>query len=615
MADGGRKNNLDAHGLYGQSPAALRHDLPIKPTLSEADFGLGISDSAYRPQTWSGMGKLFQQETLSDVMLIAEGQSIPCHKFLLAAASEYFYNKIVEDTSFVNYGLIEIEGISFSALKVIVSYLYTGNINITEENASDVIPACKVLKLQSAYNICEKFALNAAVNPGNCIAFYKLSMANGIQQLFAKSLSVMVRDFTEVVTGSDFLAMSENDVADYIQNENLKIGNEDPVFEAVVSWVRHQPQKRKSSFSRLLTHVRLRYCSPHYLSQVVSKEPLMETRECQKILVEAFIHQSSANVQTHQASGSSNQQNAAPRKGYTRTATLMTIGGISDPGNIIRPNCWRLEETGWRVMGQCPMPVSVPMFSACVVTEGIVVTGGYSDCKPVSQCWLLSTSTYQWSSLPDMNTARARHASVCVGGQSYVIAGEGEDGKGMSSGEYLQNFSADWETLPDLPKALVHPMAVSHGQYIYVFGGINMKDKDSQSVFVYGTNSKSWQTLADMPQVCMLGSAVMWKDKIYIVGGFQQSCICYNPVLAQWRTLCQCRHEHADGSALVWRNKILICGGRSRKAKRTDGASGGTTVIEEYDPETDTWTVSQIELPQKLSSHFVFSTEPLGHIV
>ncbi len=112
-----------------------------------------------------------------------------------------------------------------------------------------------------------------------------------------------------------------------------------------------------------------------------------------------------------------------------------------------------------------------------------------------------------------------------------------------------------------------------------------------------------------MREICLLGSAVVWKDRIYIVGGFQQSCMCYNPVLAQWSTLSQCRHEHADGPAMVWKDRILVCGGRSNKADRYDGTPGGTSVIEQYDPETDTWTVSQIELPQKLSSHFVFNIE------
>ncbi len=51
-------------------------------------------------------------------MLMAEGQSIPCHKFLLAAASEYFYSRLVVETETLNSNLLEIEGVTFNALKV-----------------------------------------------------------------------------------------------------------------------------------------------------------------------------------------------------------------------------------------------------------------------------------------------------------------------------------------------------------------------------------------------------------------------------------------------------------------------------------------------------------------
>ena len=286
----------------------------------------------------------------------------------------------------------------------------------------------------------------------------------------------------------------------------------------------------------------------------------------------------------------------------------MIIGGVSVPGSVIHTECWRFEDDGWRVIEQSPMPVSDRVFSACAMKEGIVVTGGRDD-KPVSQCWLLSTSTYQWSRLPDLNTARFTHASVCVGGQVYVIAGEGCDGKEMSSVECLRMPCRKWETLLDLPKALVWPMAVSHGQDIYVFGGIDVQSKLSQSVFVYSMNRESWQTLVDMPQICNFGSAAVWKDKIYIVGGDKRSCMCYDPVLAQWSCLSPCKHQHAFGPAVVWKNRILVCGGLSQEAKGDDGKPGGTSVIEEYDPETDTWTVSEIELPQKLLAHFVCRIE------
>ena len=68
------------------------------------------------------------------------------------------------------------------------------------------------------------------------------------------------------------------------------------------------------------------------------------------------------------------------------------------------------------------MPETVCLFSACMGRGGIVVSGGCDKNGQIAnQCWLLSTSTYRWSSLPDLNTARHRHASVCVEGQVYVV--------------------------------------------------------------------------------------------------------------------------------------------------------------------------------------------------
>ncbi len=91
-----------------------------------------------------------------------------------------------------------------------------------------------------------------------------------------------------------------------------------------------------------------------------------------------------------------------------------------------------------------------------------------------------------------------------------------------------------------------------------------------------------------MPQTCKFGSAVVWKDNVYIVGGVQLSCMSFHPVLNVWTNLSPCRYEHADGPALVWNSKILVCGGRSKKALRDDGTSGGTSVIGNYDCDTDT---------------------------
>ncbi len=580
----------------------------VKPIIPEYEFGVGTADCPYQPQMWRDMGKLFQQEILSDVMLMAEGQSIPCHKFLLAAASEYFYDRLVVESSAVDHNLLEIEGITFQTLKVIVSYLYTGNINIMVENAAHVVPACNLLKMYSACDTCESF-LHNKVSPANCIGLYTVATVNGVQQLREKARKVMVNNFKEVVATPEFLDMSTDEVEEYIQNEDLSIPNEDPVYDAVVSWIKYRPDERAASFSRLINSVRFRFCSSYCLKHILPKEPLMETLEHQRILVSALKHQDTESVCWDNVGGDCVDCSVLPRKGYQRKSSMVIIGGRSDPDNVIRSDCWHLQNEEWKVMQQSPIPTTTYLFNACIVRDGIVVSGGFTFGRTV-KCWLLSTTNYRWSPLPDLNTARARHSSVSVEGQVYVIGGEGQDGIEISSVESLQKYRVRWEALPDIPKPLVYAMAVAHGQYIYVFGGTDMNWANSKSCYVYGTKGKSWHTLPDMPRGCMCGSVVVWKDMIYLVGGFRRSCMSFNPATTTWSTLSQCVHEHGDAPALVWEDRILVCGGRSKKTTRVDdGKPAGTSVIEEYDPETDTWTVSQIELPMNLSAHFVFSIE------
>ena len=599
-------------------------DAPVAFTIPKDEFGCGTLDSAYSPQMWRDMGKLFQQETLSDVMLMAEGQSIPCHKFHLAVASEYFYDRLAVASDAVNHNLMEIEGISFHTLKIIVSYLYTGNINITVENAGDVIPACKILKLNSAFATCEAFLLEN-ISPQNCIGLHRVASESNIQALREKTRDVMLNDFKEVVSGPEFQEMSLAGIEEYIKSQDLNIPNEDPVCDAVLSWIKFHPDERSRHFHQLVKSVRFRFCSIYYLKYILPKEPLLETVENQKRLLSALKHQSSDGFCWDKVHSECQECSISPRKCYGSKASMMIIGGCSDPGDVTRTECWQLSGKDWKVREECPIPTAIRMFSACTGIDSVVVTGGTYGGKVISRCWLLSTATYQWSPLPDMNTPRARHASVCVAGQPYVIGGEGADEEELCIIERLEQKNRYWEFLPALPEAVIYPLAVCYGQQIYVFGGTDVKGrKDSMSGYVFSLKSNRWQKVQDMPGICRYGSAVVWKDIFYLVGGFEQSCMSFNPALNVWTTLSRCQHQHADGPALVWKDRILVCGGRQNVPSGTlvdtdDGeeeweedGTAGTSVIEEYDPETDTWAVSHIELPHRLDSHFIFCTSSTG---
>lgn len=52
----------------------------------------------------------------------------------------------------------------------------------------------------------------------------------------------------------------------------LQVDSEEPVFEAVVSWVKHARKEREESLPDLLQYVRMPLLSPRYITDVIDTE-------------------------------------------------------------------------------------------------------------------------------------------------------------------------------------------------------------------------------------------------------------------------------------------------------------------------------------------------------
>ncbi len=93
----------------------------------------------------------------------------------------------------------------------------------------------------------------------------------------------MLKNFHKLIASEDFKGISETELKEYISDTRLKV-NEDPVFEAVVTWVKHDVENRKSSFDSLMENIKLSNCSPGFLRDTVRNELLMKTATCLELL-------------------------------------------------------------------------------------------------------------------------------------------------------------------------------------------------------------------------------------------------------------------------------------------------------------------------------------------
>ncbi|ELU18368.1 hypothetical protein CAPTEDRAFT_44497, partial [Capitella teleta] len=115
---------------------------------------------------------------LIDIILVFGNKEVPCHKVILAGTCEYF-KKIFLTSPNVSTR-IPITGVNAQTGIAIVDYLYSGYIDITTDNAKDLLQASKLFSLVGLIQIietmlCDKlrphFATQSFSSTDNCYSY------------------------------------------------------------------------------------------------------------------------------------------------------------------------------------------------------------------------------------------------------------------------------------------------------------------------------------------------------------------------------------------------------------------------------------------------------------
>ena len=253
-----------------------------------------------------------QADEYTDVTLQSSDGDIRCHRHVLAAGSDYFKAMFRGDLKESTSDTIPMD-MQLTILTMIVDYIYTGEIQLTVDNVESLVKACDRLLLDTLKTACEIFMLKQ-VDPVNCIGFYKFSALYHLDKLQHKAKRMMQSEFKIFAFMDEFKELSCTEVIDYIKDDEVNVSSEDVVFDAVLGWVGHDFDNRKSALKTIIEHVRLPYCTGDYLKH--QREQL--TTNCLEWEAMAYYI---ATVHQHQFSSC----RTVPRI----KSTLVVVGGHS----------------------------------------------------------------------------------------------------------------------------------------------------------------------------------------------------------------------------------------------------------------------------------------------
>jgi len=108
--------------------------------------------------------------TLCDVILVSGTVEVAAHSLVLASVSQYFRDRFNEQSMDINSNKMSIEGLNPEVLELLVEYVYTSKVLITENNVESLLAGSTMLKMLDLVKICSEFKGRKSFNPNAMLA-------------------------------------------------------------------------------------------------------------------------------------------------------------------------------------------------------------------------------------------------------------------------------------------------------------------------------------------------------------------------------------------------------------------------------------------------------------
>uniref|UniRef100_A0A8C7YSI4 Kelch repeat and BTB (POZ) domain containing 12 n=1 Tax=Oryzias sinensis TaxID=183150 RepID=A0A8C7YSI4_9TELE len=570
--------------------------------------------------------KMREVEHLTDVVLVAEGISFPCHRVVLSAFSPYFRVMFTCGLRECNNREIFLHDTPAESLALLLNYMYCSDLHLTNASVQGISVAAFLLQMDDVFMRCQQH-MTENMDPSNCLGVYYFARDLGAEELADHAERFLRQNFVQVCESDEILELEAHQLGKLLSSDDLNVSQEETILDVVLCWVKHNPlgdqEGRALHLPELLRKVRLPLINSNYLREAMKRNTaLLADAECLEMMNEAL--QATA---MHPA--------AAPRKiklryGMETTDLLLCIGNDTSG---IRSRYGKYAECSF-----CYAPstsrtyyITSPRYGealgyvcAGVVTErNNIVVAGEVSARRMSRQKDMKVEIYRYKveaqgSWEPLTSAEYRdsYALGSLGDTLYLLGGQMKLKNQFLITNSVERWSlhgGPWRSAAPLPMPLAYHSLVRMRDCLYVMGGLTPQsyrmddepDRLSNRLLQYDPNTNRWTELGPMKYSKYRCSAVGLNGEIYVIGGIGcegvdrgQSRHCldvveiYNPDRDCWRDgprlPCPQLSLHTKASnAGVVGGRIYICG-YYKGAGRHDVI---TKDILELDPQEERWTV------------------------
>ena len=520
----------------------------------------------------------------NDVTIVADTEHIAANRLVLSCHSEFFQKMFKCNMKEKYEHSVEIKGYDGKAVKSLVNYVYTGSIDIDEENVMKLLAAADYMLLQDARHFCFEFLLsNIAIDNWfvllNTISLYKED------EFKIEVYRYISTHFDEIAQTDDIQMVSHDDLKECISRLDISKVTQVSIFQVIMNWMKGDHEVRNNEVLDLFEMIRIELLPYELIESILDDERITHNVACHKYLSKALLQILK------------NQQD----DGY-ESKIIISAGGKETASKVFV--VYNLH--GKTFSGHFNFPARIARHTL-VKTKYCVYCVGGSDEEGIGVCnkvWMLKKNDrlMNWEQVAPMKNSRSAMGATEYHGDVVVAGGLGTDT--ANSVEFCNILTQTWKPLAPLNQSRYDHGLVSCNGSLYAFGGYDGFKVLSSAENLTDFDGR-WKEVQPMLTTRTLLAAVTCANALYAIGGRSSNKVSttlksvekYTPNDNQWKYVSEMNVERRGHAACVMRGKIYVVGGK-------DANNKVVKTIECYDPAQDSWIVVG-ETEQKLYLHAI----------
>ena len=525
--------------------------------------------------------ELRKDKVLCDVTLRIEGQDFAAHRCVLSAASPYFRSLFTSGFRENQDSVVELQEIKTTTMDQALRFIYTGEALVNASNAQDLLRTADYLIIPSLKAKVSDY-LKDTIHASNCLELESLAIQYGCKSLKEAAATYKLQSFVSVVESSDFKALDFERIKELALHDDIIVSKEEEVYEAVVTWVKHDVPSREKLFPELLKCLRFFSMSKSGITEIAKEELVIKSTTCASIIFEAinFFFFPDSFLSTR----------LQPRTCLRMNELAVIITGGHDANVSNNAYCFLLSKNQWASLPS--MPFSRTRHGAAVCCGQLYVVGGQSS-HPMC---IYNPNQNKWFST-ETTAPIGQHCSVTtLDGNLYVIGGDLH----LNRVDKYDPGLDEWKEVASMKTSRASHCAVVVENLIYVLGG---RDNSvcHKSIECFNASTNQWTDRPSMNVARQFAGAAVSCGKIFIAGGYSDtqctslggSCEMFDPVQDQWSLVSSPVVPRAACAMVTFDNHLYLFGGEDRTYCKYD-------IVECYDVQNDKWELCGT-MPRKLA--------------